>query len=285
MKANIYMGDNLSVLKHIPSEYVDLIYIDPPFNTGHTQSKTRLKTSRNPDGDRVGFQGYRYKTEVGETTSFEDSFDDYLEFLAPRLQEAYRVLKPTGTLYFHIDYREVHYCKILLDSIFGRDSFLNELIWAYDYGAKSKSRWSAKHDNILVYVKDRKNYTFNTDAIDRIPYMAPKLAGPEKAARGKLPTDVWWHTIVPPGGKESTGYATQKPEAIITRIIKTSSNEGDLVLDFFAGSGTTGKVAYELDRQFILIDNNPQAIDVMKKRLDKKYFSFVNYDDLESVKN
>ena len=284
MKANlIYQGDNLRILKNLPSDSVDLIYIDPPFNTGHTQSKTRQRTVKDLFGDRTGFQGNRYRTVLGQTMSFEDSFDDYLFFLEPRLQEAYRLLKPNGTLYFHIDYREVHYCKLLLDHIFGRDCFLNEIIWAYDYGEKSKSRWSAKHDNILVYVKDRKNYTFNTDAIDRIPYMAPKLAGPEKAARGKLPTDVWWQTIVPPGGKESTGYATQKPEAILTRIIKTSSNEGDLILDFFAGSGTTGKVASELGRYYILVDNNQQAVDVMKNRLDKNYFSFVNYDDVEIV--
>jgi len=279
----IYQGDNLRILKNLPSDSIDLIYIDPPFNTGHTQTKTKQKTIRDSQGDRTGFQGYKYRTVLGQTMSFEDSFNDYLAFLEPRLQEAYCLLKPNGTLYFHIDYREVHYCKLLLDHIFGRDCFLNELIWAYDYGAKSKSRWSAKHDNILVYVKDRKNYTFNTDAIDRIPYMAPKLAGPEKAARGKLPTDVWWQTIVPPGGKESTGYATQKPEAILTRIIKTSSNEGDLILDFFAGSGTTGKIASDLGRYSILIDNNQQAIDVMKKRLDKKHFSFVNYDKVELV--
>lgn len=284
MKSNIiYKGDNLAVLNNIPSEYVDLIYIDPPFNTGHTQSRTRLKTSRNPEGDRVGFQGYRYKTEVGETTSFEDSFMEYLEWLSPRLREAYRVLKPTGTLYFHIDYREVHYCKLLLDEIFGRDCFLNEIIWAYDYGAKSKSRWPAKHDNILVYVKDKKKYTFNTDAIDRIPYMAPNLVGPEKAARGKLPTDVWWQTIVPPGGKESTGYVTQKPETILKRIISTSSNPGDLILDFFAGSGTTAKVALDLERYFIVVDNNDQAIEVMKQRLASPKVSYIDYYPVTSI--
>jgi len=281
LKSNIiYKGDNLAVLNNIPSEYVDLIYIDPPFNTGHTQSRTRLKTSRNPEGDRVGFQGYRYKTEVGETTSFEDSFMEYLEWLSPRLREAYRVLKPTGTLYFHIDYREVHYCKLLLDEIFGRDCFLNEIIWAYDYGAKSKSRWPAKHDNILVYVKDKKKYTFNTDAIDRIPYMAPNLVGPEKAARGKLPTDVWWQTIVPPGGKESTGYVTQKPETILKRIISTSSNPGDLILDFFAGSGTCAIAADELGYNSVLVEKDESYFTIIEKRLSEKNVSFSKLDDI-----
>ena len=282
MKSNIiYRGDNLRILKNLPSESVDLIYIDPPFNTGHTQSKTRQRVIRDLFGDRTGFQGNRYRTELGQTMSFEDSFDDYLFFLEPRLEEAYRLLKPTGTLYFHIDYREVHYCKLLLDHIFGREYFLNEIIWAYDYGAKSKSRWPAKHDNILVYVKDKKQYTFNTDAIDRIPYMAPNLVGPEKAARGKLPTDVWWQTIVPPGGKESTGYATQKPETILKRIISTSSNPGDLVLDFFAGSGTTAKVALDLERYFIVVDNNDQAIEVMKQSLADPKVSYIDYEPVQ----
>ena len=282
MKSNIiYRGDNLRILKNLPSESVDLIYIDPPFNTGHTQSKTRQRVIRDLFGDRTGFQGNRYRTELGQTMSFEDSFDDYLFFLEPRLEEAYRLLKPTGTLYFHIDYREVHYCKLLLDHIFGREYFLNEIIWAYDYGAKSKSRWPAKHDNILVYVKDKKQYTFNTDAIDRIPYMAPNLVGPEKAARGKLPTDVWWQTIVPPGGKESTGYATQKPETILKRIISTSSNPGDLVLDFFAGSGTTAKVALDLERYFIVVDNNDQAIEVKKQRLADPKVSYIDYEPVQ----
>ncbi|MFH1633415.1 MAG: site-specific DNA-methyltransferase, partial [Chloroflexota bacterium] len=182
------------------------------------------------------------------------------------IQEAYRILSPHGTLYFHIDYREVHYCKILLDQIFGRNYFLNEIIWAYDYGGKSKSKWPAKHDNILVFVKNSKNYTFNVEDIDRIPYMAPGLVGAEKAKRGKLPTDTWWHTIVATMGKEKTGYPTQKPIGILNRIISASSNKGDLVLDFFAGSGTTGASCLELGRRFTLIDNNEQALQVMAQR-------------------
>ena len=252
----------------MPSGSVDLIYIDPPFNTGKVQARTRLNTIRDDNGDRTGFKGLRYSTIKGETSAFRDAFDDYLEFLEPRLREGYRILKPRGSFYFHVDYREVHYCKILLDEIFGRKSFLNEIIWAYDYGARTKKRWPAKHDNILVYVKDPEHYTFNTDAIDRIPYMAPGLVGPEKAARGKLPTDTWWQTIVPPGGKESTGYVTQKPLAILRRIIKAASNPGEVVLDFFAGSGTTGFAAAQLGRSFILIDSNEEALRVMAQRFE-----------------
>jgi site-specific DNA-methyltransferase (adenine-specific) len=266
MKNKIILSDNLPVLRGLKSATVDLIYIDPPFNTGKTQGRTRIKTVRADDGDRTGFQGRRYSTVRIGTKSYRDSFDDYLEFLEPRLAEAYRVLAPNGSLYFHIDYREVHYCKLLLDSIFGRECFLNEIIWAYDYGARSKSKWPAKHDNILFYVKDPRRYIFHYEAMERIPYMAPGLVGPVKAARGKTPTDTWWHTIVPTNGKEKTGYPTQKPLGIVKRIIQTSSSKNSLVLDFFAGSGTTGAACLELGRQFILVDNNPEAMEVMVKR-------------------
>lgn len=266
--AKVLFGDNLPLLQEIPDAAIDLIYIDPPFNTGKVQARTQLKTERSENGDRVGFKGQSYKTEVVGTKAYRDIFDDFMSFIEPRLLEAHRVLTDTGTLYFHIDYREVHYCKILLDQIFGRENFLNEIIWAYDYGGRAKTRWPAKHDNILVYVKDIKNYTFNQDAVDRIPYMAPGLVGKEKAARGKSPTDTWWHTIVSPTGKEKTGYPTQKPLGIIRRILQASSNPNDLVLDFFAGSGTTGAAALELNRRFLLIDANSEAIEVMKQRFD-----------------
>ena len=259
-------GDNLPVLRALPAASVPLIYIDPPFNTGRTQERAELRTVRAELGDRTGFQGHRYLTSVVATRAFADVFDDYLRFLEPRLVEAHRVLADVGTLYFHIDYREAHYCKILLDGIFGRASFLNEIIWAYDYGARTRRRWPAKHDTILVYVKDPANYVFNTEEIEREPYMAPGLVGPEKAARGKLPTDVWWHTIVSPTGKEKTGYPTQKPLGVLRRIIAASSRPGDLVLDFFAGSGTTGAAAVELGREFLLIDVNEAAIAAMAKR-------------------
>jgi len=267
----IVHGDNLKVLQSIPAASVELIYVDPPFNTGKRQSRKQIKTIRDDAGDRVGFGGRRYRTEVlaqqngGE--GYGDSFDDFLGFLRPRLIEAHRVLAPTGSLFFHIDYREVHYCKVMLDQIFGRECFQNEIIWAYDYGARATKRWPAKHDNILWYTKDPKRYTFNLNESDRIPYMAPGLVGATKAARGKTPTDVWWHTIVSPTGKEKTGYATQKPLGILERIVRVHSNPGDTVLDFFAGSGTTGTAAAKNGRTFVMIDESPAAIAVMEKRL------------------
>ncbi len=266
MPHRIFFGDNLPILQSLPSASVDLIYIDPPFNTGKTQSRTQIRTERSQSGDRVGFAGQRYQTIKLGSKSYLDIFDDFLDFLAPRLEEAHRLLKPCGSLYFHIDYREVHYCKILLDEIFGRESFINEIIWAYDYGGKPRTKWPAKHDNILFYAKDPAHYTFNVDEIEREPYMAPGLVGPEKAARGKLPTDTWWHTIVTTNGSEKTGYPTQKPLGVINRILRASSNPGDLVMDFFAGSGTVGESCLALGRQFILVDNNPQAMEVMQKR-------------------
>ena len=274
----IYFADNLEVLQGMPDESVSLIYIDPPFNTGKVQARTQIKTEKSESGDRTGFIGRRYATVKIGSQSYSDIFDDFLTFLEPRLVEARRILKPNGSLYFHIDYREVHYCKVLLDQIFGRQSFLNEIIWAYDYGARTKKKWPAKHDNILWYAKNPDNYIYNVDEIERIPYMAPGLVGPEKAARGKLPTDTWWHTIVATGGKEKTGYPTQKPLGIIRRIITASSNPGDTVLDFFAGSGTTGAACLELGRSFILVDNNPQAIQTMKVR-------FAGADDIKWVEN
>ena len=260
-------ADNLSVLKSMPDESVQLIYVDPPFNTGRTQQRGQATTKRSETGNRVGFKGQRYETIRQTVLSYDDEFADYWSFLEPRLEEAWRLLKNTGTLYLHLDYREAHYAKVLLDAMFGRDCFLNEIIWAYDYGGKSKSRWPAKHDTILVYVKDPQSYFFNSDEVDREPYMAPGLVTPEKVERGKLPTDVWWHTIVSPTGKEKTGYPTQKPEGILRRVIQASSKPGDLVLDFFAGSGTTGAVAASLGRSFVLIDRNPQSIAVITERL------------------
>ena len=223
----IILADNLDALRSLPDGHVDLIYVDPPFNTGRAQQQTRIRTRRaspGEAGDRTGFQGARYETIHLGTRRFDDRFDDYLAFLGPRLVEAYRVLAPHGSFYLHVDYREVHHCRFFLDDLFGPDHLLNEIIWAYDYGARPKTRWPAKHDNILFYVKDLSNYVFNVDEIERIPYMAPGLVGPEKAARGKLPTDTWWHTIVPTSGAERTGYPTQKPLGILRRIITASSN-------------------------------------------------------------
>ena len=263
----VYSGDNLEIISGFEDGSFDLIYIDPPFNTGKTQSRTRIKTIRDDEGDRTGYQGNRYRTVRIGTSSFHDSFDDYMDFLEPRMREAYRLLSTNGSFFLHIDYREVHYCKVMLDRIFGRQSFINEIVWAYDYGARSKKRWSPKHDNILWYAKNPDDYTFRFGDIDRIPYMAPGLVGPEKAARGKTPTDTWWHTIVSPNGKEKTGYPTQKPLAILRRIVKVHSNPGDRILDFFAGSGTTGEAAIVEGREAVLVDNNPEAVKVISRRL------------------
>ena len=279
MSNQIYFGDNLEILRALPSASVELIYIDPPFNTGKVQARTQLRTEKSDSGDRTGFAGQRYATVKIGSKAYGDIFDDFLMFLEPRLVEAKRILTDNGSLYFHIDYREVHYCKILLDQIFGRESFLNEIIWAYDYGARTKKKWPSKHDNILWYAKDPDNYIYNVDAIERIPYMAPGLVGPEKAARGKLPTDTWWHTIVPTNGKEKTGYPTQKPLGILRRIVAASSKPGDTVMDFFAGSGTIGAACLEMGRKFILIDANPQALQTMAVRFaGVSEITWINYD-------
>lgn len=263
----VHFGDNLPVLRGLQSGSVDLIYIDPPFNTGKAQSRTSLATVRDENGDRAGFQGRRYRSVTLGRRQYDDIFGDYLAFLEPRLQEAWRILKPNGSLLLHLDYREVHYCKVMLDMLFGRDRFMNEIIWAYDYGGRPKRRWPAKHDTILWYVRDPAHYTFNLDACDRIPYMAPSLVAKDKAARGKTPTDTWWHTIVPTNGSEKTGYPTQKPRGIVDRIVRVHSNPGDQLCDFFAGSGTLGESAAALGRRCILVDSNPEAIQVMKERL------------------
>lgn len=278
----IIHGDNADVLPQIPAEVAQVIYVDPPFNTGRAQVRQGLTMVRSKpgEGDRKGFKGKEYSTVLGELHRYDDAFADYWEFLEPRMREAWRLLKPTGTLYVHLDYREAHYVKVMLDMIFGRECFLNEIIWAYDYGARSKSRWPTKHDTILVYVKDPKNYHFDSSAVDREPYMAPGLVTPEKAALGKLPTDVWWHTIVSPTGKEKTGYPTQKPLGILRRIIGASSRPGDVILDFFAGSGTTGAAAAEMGRNFVLLDQNPASISVMSARMPSaSVITATDYDD------
>lgn len=277
----LYYGDNLDILRTIKDESIDLIYIDPPFNTGKIQNRNRISVEKDSSGDRIGFGGNRYSSTNVSSMSFDDSFDDYIEFIADRIIEARRVLNDYGSIFVHLDYHEVHYCKVMMDKIFGRDCFHNEIIWAYDYGARSKTRWPTKHDNILWYSKTPSNYQFNSGECDRIPYMAPGLVGKDKAAVGKLPTDTWWHTIVT--GREKTGYPTQKPRAIIDRIVKVHSSDGDRLLDFFAGSGTLGESAAELGRDVVLVDNNIQAIRVMLKR-------FANYDilcnfDIEGVMN
>jgi site-specific DNA-methyltransferase (adenine-specific) len=263
----VIAGDNLPVLKRLPEGAFDLIYVDPPFNTGRAQTRRSVTATADVGAPRVGFGGRRYRTELLQSLSYDDAFSDYLGFLEPRLTRARELLAPHGTLYFHIDYREAHYCKLLLDEVFGRAAFLNEIIWAYDYGAKPRRRWPAKHDTILAYVRTPGAHHFDADAVEREPYMAPGLVGAEKAARGKRPTDVWFHTIVPTNGAEKTGYPTQKPAGVLRRLVAASSRPGGWCLDPFAGSGTVGAVCQELGRRFVLIDSSPAAVEVMRGRL------------------
>lgn len=256
MGITIYHADCLQILPQLQTQ-CELIYIDPPFNTGQTR---HLDTG----------------------LDYRDDFADYLGFLMPRIEASLQCLAANGSILIHLDHHEVHYVKVAMDALLGRKSFINEIIWAYDYGGRSKTRWPSKHDTILWYALNPKDYIFNYNAIDRMPYMAPGLVGPEKAALGKTPTDVWfswiqpssaqtesdvwWNTIVPTNGAERTGYPTQKPLAILNRLIKTHSNPGSTVLDFFAGSGTTGQACKDNGRNCILIDQSAQAIQVMKNR-------------------
>ena len=267
----IILGDNLAGLARLPDAFASVIYVDPPFNTGKVQKRDRIKaTSTTGDddlGDRGGFGGRRYNVERVASSTYTDSYDDFEAFLMPRIEASLRCLTKNGSLFVHLDYREVHYIKVALDRLLGRECFVNEIIWAYDYGGRPKNRWPAKHDTILWYARDPDDYIFDYDAIDRIPYMAPGLVGPEKAKLGKTPTDVWWHTVVPTSGKEKTGYPTQKPLGVLSRLVKVHSREGDVVLDFFAGSGTAGEAAANNGRGFALIDENPDAVAIMQRRL------------------
>ena len=272
----VVFGDNAEVLPQLADGSFQLIYIDPPFNTGGTRSLRTLASRADPDGDRTGFAGRRYRSRVVAERAYADTFEDYESFIAPRLDHARRLLSDDGTLYFHIDYREAHYCKVLLDRIFGRRCFLNEVIWAYDYGGRPANRWPSKHDTILVYVREPGRHFFDQAAVARIPYMAPGLVTVEKAKRGKVPTDVWWHTIVPTSGAEKTGYPTQKPEGVLRRIVQASSAPGARVLDFFAGSGTTGAVARAEGRRFLLVDDNPEALLVMRRRLGDEWVAYLD---------
>jgi site-specific DNA-methyltransferase (adenine-specific) len=264
----VLLGDNLELMPRFADGSFRLAYLDPPFNTGRSQVRRTLATVADPAGERRGFGGRRYRSTLLNESRYRDSFDDYLGFLEPRLREVRRLLDEGGTLYLHIDYREAHYVKLFLDELFGRECFLNEIVWAYDYGARARRRWPAKHDTILVYVKDAERYFFDSEAVDREPYMAPGLVTPEKAVRGKLPTDVWWHTIVSPTGREKTGYPTQKPEGIVRRMVQASTRPGDWCLDPFAGSGTLGAVCGKLNRHFVLIDTSPEAVAVARARVE-----------------
>lgn len=275
----MHAGDNLPFMRRLPDGAFCLVYLDPPFNTGLFRQAERVRGVRTAEGEpggRLGFRGQGYAVTRERTLAFDDRFVDYWEFLEPRVEEAWRLLAPDGTLYLHLDYREVHYAKVLLDALFGPQCFLNEIIWAYDYGARARRKWPTKHENILVYVKDPDRYHFDSEAVDREPYMAPGLVTSERAARGKLPTDTWWHTIVSPTGKERTGYPTQKPVGVLRRIVQASSRPGDWVLDPFAGSGTTAAAAAELGRRFVAIDENEFAISVMRDRFAEHRVRFTS---------
>jgi len=241
----LYHGDNLKILSSFEDESFSLIYSDPPYGCGKS-----------------------FKSRNG---SFDDKLTGqaFLDWLKPRIEESKRLLTKTGSFFIHMDYHEIHYVKVLCDKVFGRESFMNEIIWQYDFGARQKTKWSTKHDNILWYAKDAKNYVFNLEQVDLIPKLAPGLpvSKNRKNPDKKLLTDVWWNTIVPTNGKERTGYPTQKPLAIVERIVKVHSNAGDNLLDPFAGSGTLGEAAAKHERKVTLIDSNIEAIEVMKRRL------------------
>jgi site-specific DNA-methyltransferase (adenine-specific) len=264
----IILGDNADVLPTLPERFARLIYIDPPFNTGGVVRRDRVRVTRaDGEGVRGGFGGRRYEVEKVKSGSYEDAFPDFESFLMPRIASALRCLTPDGSLFVHLDCREVHYIKVALDKLLGRARFKNEIVWAYDYGGRPKNRWPNKHDTILWYTLDPDDYVFNYTEMDRIPYMAPGLVTKEKAERGKTPTDVWWHTIVPTSGREKTGYPTQKPLGILNRVVKVHSDPDDVVLDFFGGSGTTGEAAARHGRGFVLIDKSPEAAQVCARRL------------------
>jgi site-specific DNA-methyltransferase (adenine-specific) len=260
-------ADNLDVLARLPDGSVDLCYADPPFGTGERQRLERIRTGQG-EATRRGFGGREYRYRVVSDVSYDDglAMDEHLAALRLRVEAIHRLLAPHGSVYLHCDWRTAHHVRLMLDDVFGATRFLNELVWAYDYGGRPRDRWPRKHDTILWYAKGD-TWRYDREAIDRVPYMAPGLVGPEKAARGKLPTDVWWMTIVPPGSAERTGYPTQKPVRLLERIVAASSRAGDLVLDPYAGSGTTGVAAARLGRRWLLVDREPAAVAIARARL------------------
>jgi site-specific DNA-methyltransferase (adenine-specific) len=263
----VHHGQALNFLQSLDDSSIDLIYTDPPFGTGDMQTMSRKKAGT-----------------VISKIEYSDKFSNYMEFLEPHLWEMHRVLKDTGTMYLHLDWRWVHYAKVVCDEIFGYDNFLNEIIWSYNFGGRGKDRFPQKHDTILVYAKELGKHTFNWDDIDRIPYAAPALqyAGRTKEeaekriAEGQVPTDVWSMSIVGTASKERIGYPNQKPLKLIKRIIAASSNPNDIVIDPFVGSGSTAGAAIEMDRRFIVNDASQHAIDTMKKRFANNSVNFVD---------
>ena len=260
-------GDCADVMRRLPKGAFDLVYADPPFNTGRDVVMNRTRATADDEAERTGFGGRGYRVERVGTQRFPDRHEDYALFLRERVELARTMLAPWGTLYLHLDQRESHRAKLMLDEVFGEECFLNEIIWAYDFGGRPKRRWPAKHDTILVYVLDPERYHFDSAEVEREPYMSPGLAGAEKAARGKLPTDVWWHTIVPTSGSERTGYPTQKPLGVLRRIVAASSRPGGWCLDPFCGSGTLGVAAQGLGRRSVMVDERADAVEIATSRL------------------
>ena len=267
----LILGDNLPLMAALLPEYEDrinLIYADPPFFTNRKYSARigRGEDSRKPDEWQLT-EGYR---------DYWPNLDAYLDFLYQRLALMYKLLAPNGTLYLHLDWHADSYARLLLDEFFGAENMLNEIIWAYHGPSPIRRAFNRKHDTILVYAKG-KDYTFNADAV-REPYnpntvktfgASPK-AGFGKVPdleRGKVPEDWWYFPVVARLHNERTGYPTQKPQALLERIIKASSNPGDLVADFFCGSGTTPLMAANLGRRFIATDATFRALHTTRSRL------------------
>lgn len=303
----LYYGDNLDILRrHIKDESVDLIYLDPPFNSNATYN-VLFGTKNGKDAaaqikafddtwhwDMASAESYREVVERGGNVSRamqafrlllnESDMLAYLSMMAPRLVELKRVLKPTGSIYLHCDPTASHYLKILMDAVFGADNFINEIVWHYHTGGASKSHYSRKHDIIFFYSKTE-DYNFYAERI-KIPRTkkALKRAQNPKGARisaddtTKLPEDVFEIQALNPMSNERLGYPTQKPEELLERIIKASSKEGDIVLDPFCGCGTTIIAAHKLNRRWIGIDITHLAIGLMKHRLQDTYGDQVQYE-------
>jgi site-specific DNA-methyltransferase (adenine-specific) len=285
--SRLILGDNLSVMTSLLPEFegrINLLYADPPF---FTNRKFSARIGRGEDSRKPG----KWQLAEGYQDHW-DNLDSYLDFLYQRLAVMYRLLAPNGTLYLHLDWHADAYARLLLDEIFGADHLLNEIIWAYHGPSPIRRAFNRKHDTILAYVKGE-DYTFNVDDV-REPYNANTVktfnASPKAGfgkvpdlARGKVPEDWWYFPVVARLHNERTGYPTQKPIALLERIILASSNRGDLVADFFCGSGTTPYVAARHGRRFIACDGIFRALHTTRSRLtlSKEPFSLERGSDDE----
>lgn len=257
MKTNVvYLSEASRLMSELSEGSIDLIYADPPFGTNNRQRSGDL--------------------------SYSDSFDDYVQFIKEHAAHLQRVLNDSGTAYVHLDYRWVHYAKVELDLTFGRENFLGEIVWSYNFGGRGKNFFAKKHDTILVYAKQKGHHVFNYDDIDRIPYKAPEMQyvgrsreeAERRIAAGQVPTDVWDIPIIGTNSRERVGYPTQKPTSLIRRIVVASSPVGGVVLDPFCGSGTTAIVAASVGRRFIVCDKSEDAVRVTGERLTHAMVQF-----------